>query len=87
MCHQKQLSNNAAVGTSNLPTKGYFIALKAEIDGLDINKLVNVSTNSNNLKTKLDELHAGQLKTVTLKEISEVTTLIDINQYSKINKI
>ena len=87
MCHQKQLSNNAAVGTSNLPTKGDFIALKAEIDGLDINKLVNVSTNSNNLKTKLFELHAGQLKTVTLKEISEVTTLIDINQYSKINKI
>ena len=87
MCHQKQLSNSAAVATSNLPTKGDFIALKAEIDGLDINKLVNVSTNSNNLKTKLDELHAGQLKTVTLKEISEVTTLIDINQYSKINKI
>ena len=87
MWHQKQLSNSAAVGTSNLPAKGDFIALKAEIDGLDINKLVNVSTNSNNLKTKVDESHAGQLKTVTLKEISEVTTLIDINQYSQINKI
>ena len=32
----------------------HFIALKAEIDKLDINKLVNVSTSLNNLKTKID---------------------------------
>ena len=40
-----------------------FIALKAEIDKLDINKLVKVPNNLNNLKTKVDDLDFGKLKT------------------------
>ena len=31
-----------------------FIALKADVEKLDINKLVNVLTSLNNLKTKVD---------------------------------
>ena len=47
-----------------------FIALKAEFDKLDINKLT-VSTSLNNLKTKEDDLDVGKLKTdtVDLKKI------------------
>ena len=51
-----------------------FIALKAEVDKLEINKLVNVSTSLNNLKTKVDDLNVGKLKSVPidLKKLSSV---------------
>ena len=39
-------------------------ALKAEVEKLGINKLVNVPTSLNNLKTKLNDLDVGKLKTV-----------------------
>ena len=37
--------------------------MKAEVDKLDVNKLVNVPTSLNNLKTKVDDLDIGKLKT------------------------
>ena len=43
-----------------------FIGLKAEVSKLDINKLVNVPTSLNNLKTKVDDLDVGVLKTVSV---------------------
>ena len=50
------------------------IALKAEVDKLDINKLVNVPTSLNSLKTKVDDLDVGKLKTIPvgLKKLSDV---------------
>ena len=53
------------VDTSDLAAKKNFIALKAEFDKLDINKLT-VSTSLNNLKTKEDDLDVGKLKTDTV---------------------
>ena len=48
--------------------------MKAEIDKLDINKLVNVPNSLNNLKTKVDDLDVGKLKTVPIdfKKLSDV---------------
>ena len=48
--------------------------MKAEVDKLDINKLVNVPTSLNNLKIKVDDLDVGKLKTVPvdLKKLSDV---------------
>ena len=48
--------------------------MKAEVDKLNINKLVNVPTSLNNLKTKVDDLDVGKLKTVPvdLKKLSYV---------------
>ena len=48
--------------------------MKAEVDKLDINKLVIVPTSLNNLKTKVLDLDVGKLKTfpVDLKIISDV---------------
>ena len=48
--------------------------MKAEVNKLDINKLPNVPTSLNNLKTKLDDLDVGKLKTlpVDLKKLSDV---------------
>ena len=48
--------------------------MKAEVDKLDINKLVNVPTSLNNLKTKVDDLDVGKLKTVPVdsKKLSDV---------------
>ena len=48
--------------------------MKAEIDKLDINKLVNVPNSLNNLKTKVDYLEIGKLKTVPIdfKKLSDV---------------
>ena len=47
--------------------------MKAEFDKLDINKLVNVPTSLNNLKTKADYLDIGKLKAalVDLKKLSD----------------
>ena len=86
--------------------------MKAEVDKLDINKLVNVPTGFNNLKTKVNDLDVGKLKTVPIglkklidlvdnevakntksnilkakvnnleMKITDVTTLIQINQYN-----
>ena len=51
-----------------------YIALKVEADKLDINKLTNISTTLNNLKTKVHDLDLGKLKTVPvdLKKLSDV---------------
>ena len=48
--------------------------MKGEFDKLDINKLVNVPTSLNNLKTKADYLDIGKLKAalVDLKKLSDV---------------
>ena len=48
--------------------------MKAEVGKIDINKLVNVSTSLNNLKTKVQDLDVGKLKTVPvdLKKLSDV---------------
>ena len=48
--------------------------MEAEVDKLDFNKLTNVPTNLNNLKTKVDDLDVGNLKTfpVDLKKLSDV---------------
>ena len=40
--------------------------MKAEVDKLDINRVVNVSTSLNNLKIKVDDLDVGKLKTVSI---------------------
>ena len=48
--------------------------MKAEVDKIDINKLSNVPTTLNNLKSNVDDLDVGQLKTVLayLKKVSDV---------------
>ena len=43
-----------------------FIALKGEVDKLDITKLANVPTCLNIIKTKVDDLDVGKLKTVPI---------------------
>ena len=48
--------------------------MKAEVDKLSINKLVNVSSSLNNFKTKVDDLDVGKLKTVTV----DLKKLIDV---------
>ena len=50
------------------------MALIAEIDKLDVNKLTNVPTSLNNLKTKVDDFDIGKLKNVPvdLKQLSDV---------------
>ena len=59
---KEELDHATRVDTSDLAAKKNFIALKTEVDKLDINKLVNVSTSLNNLKTKVDDLVVGKLK-------------------------
>ena len=59
--NSKDLNDAAGVDTSNLASKRGFISLKAQVDKPDINKLVNVPTRLNNLKTKVDYLDVGKL--------------------------
>ena len=61
---RKELDHATGVDTSDLADKKDFIPLKAEVDKLNINKLVNVPTSLNNLKTKVGDSDLGKLKTV-----------------------
>ena len=62
--------------------------MKAELDKLDIKKLVNVPTSSNNSKTKVDDLNVVKLKTVPveLKELSDVASK-EVVKNTKLNKL
>ena len=62
--------------------------MKAEVDKLDINKLVNVPISWNNLKTKVDDLDVGKWKTVPvdLKKISDVVDK-QIDKNTKFNTL
>ena len=44
--------NSTGVNTSDLAAKKGFIDLRAEVDKLDINKLMNTPTSLHNLKNK-----------------------------------
>ena len=71
---KKELDHATGVDTSYLTAKKDFTASKAEVDKLDINKLVNVAISLNHLKAKVDDLGVGKLKTVPvdLKKLSDV---------------
>ena len=49
---KKELENATGIDTSDLAAKEDFIALKAEVDKLDITKLTSVQTSLNNLIIK-----------------------------------
>ena len=55
----KKLDHAAGIDISDLAAKKDFIALKAEVDELNINNLVNVLTSLNNLKAEVDDLDVG----------------------------
>ena len=58
------------------------VVLKEEVDKLDILKLVNVPASMNNLKTKVDDLYVGKLKTV-LVDLKKLSDIVD-NEVVKI---
>ena len=70
----KKIDHATGVDTSDLDAKKDFIAWKAEGGKSNINKLVNIPSNLNNLKTKVDDLDVGKLKTVcvSLKRLSDL---------------
>ena len=81
---KKELHHPTGDGISDLAAKKDFIALKAKVDKLDINKLVNVPNNLNNLKTKVDDLDVGKLKTVAV-DLKMLSDLVD-NEVAKNTK-
>ena len=46
--------------------------MKPKYDKLNINKLVNVPTSFNNLKTKVNVIDVGKLKTVPIEKLIDV---------------
>ena len=59
-----------------MSAKNDFIALKAEIDKLDINKLTNVPTSLNNFQTKVDDLDVGKFNTVRV-DLTKTGDIVD----------
>ena len=56
---EKGLEHTTDVDTSDLAEK-YFITVIAEVDKLDINKLLNFPTSLNNFKAKVSDLDVGK---------------------------
>ena len=69
---KKELEHATEIDTSELATKKYFIALKAVVNKLDINKMTNVPTSLNNV----DDLDVGKLKNV-LVDLKKSSYVID----------
>ena len=61
---------------ADLSVKKDFIALKAEFDKQEINKLINDPISLNNIKTNVDELDVGELKTVPI-DIKKLSDVVD----------
>ena len=59
---KKELYNATGVYTSDSAAKKDLIALKAEVDKIEFNKLTNVPASLNNLKAKADDLDVGKIK-------------------------
>ena len=81
---KKDIEYVTGVDTSDLAAKKDFIALEAEVDKLETNKLVNIPTSLNNSKTKVDELDVGNLKSFPI-DLKQLTDVVD-NQVVKITK-
>ena len=64
------------------------IPVKVDLDKLNIDKFINVPTSFNNLKTKVNGLDAGKLKTtpVDLKKLSDVVDN-ELAKNTKFNKL
>ena len=60
---KEELDHATGVDSSDLAVKKDFVALKAKVDKLNIDKLTNVPTSLYSLKTKVDGLDIGKLKT------------------------
>ena len=71
---KKELEHATGNDISDMAAKKNFIAVKTEFDKTHFNKLTNVPTRFNNLKTKLDDSNVGRLKyiPVKLKKLSDV---------------
>ena len=61
-----ELEHATGVDTSNLAAKKDLIAFAGKVEKLDIYKLANVPTGLNDLKTKVDDLDVGNMKTVSI---------------------
>ena len=85
---KKELDHVSGVDTSDLAAKKGFIALKVDVDKLDINKRVNVSTSLNNFLKKVDDLDNGKWQTVPLdlKKLSDVVDN-DVVKNTKFNAV
>ena len=83
---KKELEHATDIDTSDLAIKKDFIALKAEFDKLDVNKLNNVPICLNNLKTKVDYWDVGKLKTVPV-DLKKLSNLVDKEVAKKQNSI
>ena len=76
---KKELKDDRSFDTSNLSANTDFIALKAEVE------LLNVLTGLNNLKTRVEYLDADELKAVLIdfKKLSDTMSKKDIVEQTK----
>ena len=60
------MKHDTGVDISNLAAEKDFIALKAEVDQLDISRVINDITGLNNLRATVSNLDADMMKTVSV---------------------
>ena len=69
---KKELYHPTGVDISDSAAKKNFVALKAEVDKLDINQFVNFQTSLNNINTKVHDLEVGKLKTFPVCRLEKI---------------
>ena len=82
---KKELVYATGIDTSSC-WKKISLVLKAEVDKLDINKLVNAPISSNNLKTKVDDLDVAKLKIIVV-DLKKLSDLVDNEVVKNIERL
>ena len=63
---KKELKDATGIDTSNSTDTNNFVVLKADMDKIDISKLLCVPTHLDNLKLKVDGLGVAKLKPILI---------------------
>ena len=79
------MEHATGIDRPDLAAKKDLTALKTKVDKLDINKLTNVLTCSNNLKAKIDDLDVGKLKILPVDFLKKLSDVVD-NEVNKNTK-
>ena len=83
--NKKESEHAPDINKSDLAVERYFIALKSEVDKVNINQLLHVLTKLHNLKTSSDDPYVNTLKSLSDSKFSTMQSKVNELDKLKLN--